>query len=104
MPAETKQPAPVVPSDDAPARAGDLGRPEKDCGIRLVSRQSANRLTSRELAVAELATLSNRDIGLALGISISTVKTHFCNILRKTGLESRAGIAVMVERLSRKAA
>lgn len=64
----------------------------------------APSMTARELQVAELATLRNIDIGLALGISDGTVRAHLASIARKTGLETRAAIAVMADRLTRKAA
>jgi DNA-binding CsgD family transcriptional regulator len=66
--------------------------------------QSDVPLTRRELIVAELAVLGNRDIALALGISPNTVRAHLANVARKTGLESRAAIAVWADRISRRAA
>lgn len=66
--------------------------------------QSPRAVTPRELAVAELATLSNADIALALGISHYTVKAHLSNLKLKTGLETRAAIAVWADRQTRRAA
>lgn len=66
--------------------------------------QSPKPITPRELAVAELAHLSNPDIALALGISRFTVAAHLAKFRLKTGLESRAAIAVWADRQTRRAA
>lgn len=52
-------------------------------------------LSPREREVAGLvaAGLRNKDIGLALGISVATVKDHVHRILAKSGLDSRAAVA-----------
>ena len=52
-------------------------------------------LTPREREVAGLVAtgLRNRDIALALGISVPTVKDHVHRILTRTGLDSRAAVA-----------
>lgn len=52
-------------------------------------------LSPREREVAGLVAvgLRNRDIAVALGISLGTVKDHVHRILAKSGLDSRAGIA-----------
>ncbi|MFK7989772.1 MAG: LuxR C-terminal-related transcriptional regulator [Sandaracinaceae bacterium] len=52
-------------------------------------------LTPREQEVAGLLAvgLRNKDIGLALGIALGTVKDHVHRILDKTGLDSRAAVA-----------
>jgi DNA-binding NarL/FixJ family response regulator len=52
-------------------------------------------LSPREREVAGLVAvgLRNRDIALALGISVGTVKDHVHRILTKSGLDGRAGIA-----------
>ena len=52
-------------------------------------------LSPREREVAGLVAtgLRNRDIALALGISVATVKDHVHRILTKSGLDSRAAIA-----------
>ncbi|MGH1343733.1 MAG: helix-turn-helix transcriptional regulator [Nannocystales bacterium] len=52
-------------------------------------------LSPREREVAGLVAvgLRNRDIALALGISVGTVKDHVHRVLTKSGLDSRAGIA-----------
>lgn len=52
-------------------------------------------LTPREREVAGLLAvgLRNRDIALALDISVGTVKDHVHRILAKSGLDSRAAVA-----------
>ncbi|MCB9780273.1 MAG: helix-turn-helix transcriptional regulator [Alphaproteobacteria bacterium] len=54
----------------------------------------AAALTPREREVASLvaAGLRNKDIALALGISVGTVKDHVHRVLVKSGLDSRAGV------------
>jgi len=53
------------------------------------------RLTPRQREVAELVAigLRNKDIALALGIRVATVKDHVHAILERTGLDSRAAVA-----------
>lgn len=52
-------------------------------------------LTPREREVAGLVAvgLRNKDIALALGISVATVKDHVHRVLDKSGLDSRAAVA-----------
>lgn len=52
-------------------------------------------LTSREIEVSELVGegASNQDIGLQLGISLATVKTHISRILDKMAVGSRSALA-----------
>ena len=52
-------------------------------------------LTPREREVAGLvaAGLRNKDIALALGISVGTVKDHVHRVLDKSGLDGRAAVA-----------
>lgn len=52
-------------------------------------------LTPREQEVAGLVAvgLRNKDIALALDISLGTVKDHVHRILTKSGLDSRAAVA-----------
>ncbi len=52
-------------------------------------------LSPRENEVAGLVAtgLRNKDVAIALEISIATVKDHVHNILRKTGLDSRSAVA-----------
>ena len=54
-------------------------------------------VTARDREVAGfLATgLRNKDIALALGISLATVKDHVHRILTKTGVDSRTAIAAL---------
>ena len=54
-----------------------------------------DELTPREREVASLLAvgLRNKDIALALGIRLGTVKDHVHHILTKTGLDSRAAVA-----------
>lgn len=47
----------------------------------------------REVAALVATGLRNKDVALALGITVGTVKDHVHAILRKTGLDSRAAIA-----------
>ena len=53
-------------------------------------------LTSREMDVlGHLATgLSNQEIADALGVSVTTVRTHVSSILRKLNLENRTQAAL----------
>ncbi len=59
------------------------------------------RLSAREIEVAELMTdgLSNKLIGVELGISEHTVNFHVSNVCRKLGKATRAGAAAMAVRL-----
>lgn len=54
-------------------------------------------LSPREREVAGLVAtgLRNKDIAIALGISVGTVKDHVHKILTKTGADSRAGVAAL---------
>jgi DNA-binding NarL/FixJ family response regulator len=54
------------------------------------------KFTPRELQVLELlrAGRSNREIGLALGIDISTVKAHIGRLLRKVGVNNRIALTI----------
>ena len=57
-------------------------------------------LTPREREVAGLvaAGLRNKDIAIALDITVATVKDHVHRILSKTGLDGRTAIAVLWSR------
>lgn len=67
--------------------------------------QSPRIPSHREMQVAVLATLSNADIALTLGISPHTVKNHITSVMRKNPeLETRAAVAVWADRLQREAA
>lgn len=66
--------------------------------LRARSRQPAPcfaTLTAREREVAGLVAtgLRNKDVALALGITVGTVKDHVHRILDKAGLDSRTAIA-----------
>jgi len=58
------------------------------------------KLSERETEVAHRVAdgLTNRQIARLLGISEKTVETHLRNIFRKTGLASRAQLAVYITR------
>jgi two-component system nitrate/nitrite response regulator NarL len=53
-------------------------------------------LTARELQVMELVErgMRNKDIAIALGIRIGTVKIHVKHIFEKTGIRGRYGLAL----------
>lgn len=55
-----------------------------------------SELTAREMEVAELVKqgLKNREIALALGIMVGTVKIHLKHIFEKTGVHGRYNLAV----------
>jgi two-component system, NarL family, response regulator NreC len=61
-------------------------------------------LTRREEQVLDLLIqgLTNRDIGLALGISTRTVEVHRTNLMRKLGLNSRAELERFVRQQKRR--
>lgn len=58
---------------------------------RVRGKSVLSKLNSRELQVLRLAAMGmgNQEIGSELGISKHTVATHFVNIFRKLGVESR---------------
>jgi two-component system nitrate/nitrite response regulator NarL len=60
------------------------------------ARSKRASLTARELQVTDLVEqgLTNRDIGLALGIRTGTVKIHLKHIFEKTGVRGRYGLAL----------
>ena len=62
---------------------------------------SAHALSQREVACLALVAegLSNRDIGVALGISHETVKSHLDNIRLKLGAADRANAVAIALRL-----
>jgi DNA-binding NarL/FixJ family response regulator len=53
-------------------------------------------LSKKELEVLTKFCLSAPDIAKELVLSLSTVKTHICHILRKTKTFSRAGALIAV--------
>ena len=54
-----------------------------------------DKLSEREREVAGLVAtgLRNKDIALAFGITVATVKDHVHRILEKSGLDSRSAVA-----------
>jgi two-component system, NarL family, response regulator len=72
-----------------------------DVGAKLVQRMSNPELSDRELEVLGLMAqgMSNQDIGAALTISESTVKSHVNRILSKLGASDRTqAVIVAVKR------
>lgn len=61
----------------------------------LVVARGAEGLTGREIEIVQLvvARRSNKEIGIALGISPRTVSTHLSNIFEKMGVASRGELA-----------
>jgi DNA-binding NarL/FixJ family response regulator len=59
-------------------------------------RTARSPLTGREHEVMELVErgLKNKDIAVALGIRIGTVKIHLKHIFEKTGIRGRYGLAL----------
>jgi DNA-binding NarL/FixJ family response regulator len=59
-----------------------------------------SKLTTRELEILRLVGEGKRNklIGIELGISERTVRTHVSNVLRKAGLTSRTEAAVLAVR------
>lgn len=74
--------------------AGDVLRRLAGDGSKISS--TFGGLHERELDVLKLAAagLGNKEIANRLGISENTVATHFCNIFRKLGVESRTEAAL----------
>lgn len=81
-----------------PAQEGALlGRVKRTLGLRRgIVGETKAPLTDRESQVLRHVALglSNRDIGLALGISVETVKEHVQNVLRKLECSDRTAAAV----------
>ncbi|NUO65414.1 MAG: helix-turn-helix transcriptional regulator, partial [Gemmatimonadaceae bacterium] len=61
----------------------------------LVAARGAEGLTGREIEIIRLvvARRSNKEIGVALGISPRTVSTHLSNIFEKLNVTSRGELA-----------
>lgn len=74
--------------------------------ITLPVAQFARPVSWRELEVAWAVAdgLQNKEIAARLDISPCTVAAHMANIRLKTGLPSRAAIAVWADRQTRRAA
>jgi DNA-binding NarL/FixJ family response regulator len=88
------------------ARDGDLPMPRKMAaqmlahfarGSRMspVDAHGLPRLTDRETEILRLISdgLTDREVGVALRISIRTVETHVSNVLHKLGVRSRSDAA-----------
>lgn len=74
---------------------GNRFLPRQVTGI-LSSRMAFDELTAREAEVLELITrgMSNKEIGVALGIAEKTVRIHMTHILSKLGVEDRTQAAL----------
>lgn len=85
---------------EPPGEHGALRGVKKNLALRRADPAANSPLTDRESQVLRhiAVGLSNRDIGLALGISIETVKEHVQNILRKLGCADRTAAAVLALR------
>jgi DNA-binding NarL/FixJ family response regulator len=59
---------------------------------------AARGLTSRQIEVASHVAvgMANKDIAVALGISLPTVKEHVGVVLRKLGVENRTELASLL--------
>ena len=75
----------------------------RDIGVRPPARavaEGAGSLTGREREIAQLvaARKSNKEIGVALGISSRTVSTHLSNVFAKLGVTSRGELTDRVRK------
>ncbi len=63
-------------------------------------RESLARLTPRELEVLHLVArgMTDREIGLALGISTRTVESHVAHVLQRLAVRSRSAAVEIFER------
>lgn len=70
-------------------------RPPKGLGTAATASARQAHLTCREEEIVSLLIRgsSNKQISAELGISISTVKFHLSNLMRKFGCQSRTGLA-----------
>lgn len=73
-------------------QAGEHPMPA-DVGARLAERATRATLTDREVQVVELVAqgMRNKEIGVSLGISETTVQVHVKNILAKLRVQDRSG-------------
>jgi two-component system NarL family response regulator len=73
-------------------QAGEHPMPA-DVEARLAERATRATLTDREVQVVELVAqgMRNKDIGVSLGISETTVQVHVKNILAKLQVQDRSG-------------
>jgi two-component system NarL family response regulator len=69
---------------------------EPELARRLAARASTNALSDRELDVLRLVAsgLGNKQIGLELGLSENTVKTHIARIMGKLDTHDRTSLAM----------
>jgi DNA-binding NarL/FixJ family response regulator len=77
-------------------RAGEVWTPPE-----AESRGAAPRLTPQQLRVIHMlcAGLSNKQIGMRLGVTEATVKAHMRAIMEKFGAENRTQVVVSAQRL-----
>lgn len=63
---------------------------------RVLKEQTTSKLTGAEKRVLNLVSLAmtNKEIAAVLGISLSTVKRHLENLLRKLGVRNRIEAAI----------
>lgn len=90
------------------SQIGDLAQVCLDAQARLADarptqeRWADNRLTARELEIAEMLaeddSLTNRAIAERLHLSETTIKTHIAHILQKLSLRQRAEIKWVLQR------
>jgi two-component system nitrate/nitrite response regulator NarL len=69
----------------------------------LVAPGQASLLTPRQLEVVTLLHLSNKEIGLRLGVTEITVKTHVSQLFRVLGVANRTQAVQALRRLSERA-
>jgi DNA-binding NarL/FixJ family response regulator len=69
---------------------------EPELARRLAARTATNALSQRELEVLRLVAegMVNKQIGLELGLSENTVKTHIARIMGKLGVHDRTSLAM----------
>jgi two-component system NarL family response regulator len=69
---------------------------EPELAHRLAARASTNALSQRELDVLRLLAngMVNKQIGVELGLSENTVKTHVARIMGKLGVHDRTSLAM----------
>lgn len=69
-------------------------------GAKLAFSQTSQLITERERQVLRLLAggLANKEIGFALGVSESTVKTHVGSIIEKLGVRSRTEAALEAQK------
>lgn len=79
-----------------------FGKSSTDCNADISQRLDVAGLSARERDVAHLLAkgLSNKDIATALGISISTTKTHVSRVFERLGVSSRREMLPKLYRLS----